>query len=196
MADDFGDDAGDKLLEWSIRIMIERGRLHARESSAGLARALRDAQERVAPGGGAPQGEERNGWAKLDVRDLASVEGWEDVRAAIDAELDARGIAHEWFEDGRTGERRLLFRTDDARGLADSLGSLADKVEAAHEQVARAVGRARETEEAERDGGDPRTDRRLRDRVRTVRRYAEAPERAVRAGREPERAESLERGRS
>ena len=195
MADDFGDDAGGKLLEWSMRIMIERGRLHARESSAGLARALRDAQERVAPGG-APQGEERNGWAKLDVRDLASVEGWEGVRAAIDAELDARGIAHEWFEDGRTGERRLLFRTGDARGLADSLGSLADKVEAAHEQAARAVGRARETEEAERDGGDPRTDRSLRDRVRTVRRYAEDPERAGRAGREPERAESLERGRS
>lgn len=195
MADDFGDDAGGKLLEWSMRIMIERGRLHARESSAGLARALRDAQERVAPGG-APQGEERNGWAKLDVRDLASVEGWEDVRAAIDAELDARGIAHEWFEDGRTGERRLLFRTGDARGLADSLGSLADKVEAAHEQAARAVGSARETEEAERDGGDPRTNRSLRDRVRTVRRYAEAPERAGRAGREPERAESLERGRS
>ena len=194
MADDFGDDAGGKLLEWSMRIMIERGRLHARESSAGLARALRDAQERVAPGG-APQGEERNGWAKLDVRDLASVEGWEDVRAAIDAELDARGIAHEWFEDGRTGERRLLFRTGDARGLADSLGSLADKVEAAHVQAARAVGRARETEEAERDGGDPRTNRSLRDRVRTVRRYAEAPERAGRAGREPERAESLERGR-
>lgn len=195
MADDFGDDAGDKLLEWSIRIMIERGRLHARESSAGLARALRDAQERVAPGG-APQGEERNGWAKLDVRDLASVEGWEDVRAAIDAELDARGIAHEWFEDGRTGERRLLFRTGDARGLADSLGSLADKVEAAHEQAVRAVGRAREAEEAERGGGDPRAERSLRDRVRTVRRYAEAPERAGRAGREPERAESLERGRS
>lgn len=124
------------------------------------------------------------------------IRGRFNVRAAIDAELDARGIAHEWFEDGRTGERRLLFRTDDARGLADSLGSLADKVEAAHEQAARAVGRARETEEAERDGGDPRTDRRLRDRVRTVRRYAEAPERAVRAGREPERAESLERGRS
>lgn len=195
MADDFGDDAGDKLLEWSIRIMIERGRLHARESSAGLARALRDAQERVAPGG-APQGEERNGWAKLDVRDLASVEGWEDVRAAIDAELDARGIAHEWFEDGRTGERRLLFRTGDARGLADSLGSLADKVEAAHEQAVRAVGRAREAEEAERGGGDPRAERSLRDRVRTVRRYAGAPERAGRAGREPERAESLERGRS
>ena len=195
MADDFGDDAGGKLLEWSMRIMIERGRLHARESSAGLARALRDAQERVAPGG-APQGEERNGWAKLDVRDLASVEGWEDVRAAIDAELDARGIAHEWFEDGRTGERRLLFRTGDARGLADSLGSLADKVEAAHEQAARAVGRAREAEEAERGGGDPRAERSLRDRVRTVRRYAEAPERAGRAGREPERAESLERGRS
>lgn len=195
MADDFGDDAGDKLLEWSMRIMIERGRLHARESSAGLARALRDAQERVAPGG-APQGEERNGWAKLDVRDLASVEGWEDVRAAIDAELDARGIAHEWFEDGRTGERRLLFRTGDARGLADSLGSLADKVEAAHEQAVRAVGRAREAEEAERGGGDPRAERSLRDRVRTVRRYAGAPERAGRAGREPERAESLERGRS
>lgn len=193
MADDFGDDAGDKLLEWSIRIMIERGRLHARESSAGLARALRDAQERVAPDSGGPQGEERNGWAKLDVRDLASVEGWDDVRAAIDAELDARGIAHEWFEDGRTGERRLLFRTGDARGLADSLGSLAEKVEAAHEQAVRAVGRARE---AERDGGDPRTDRSLRDRVRTVRRYAEVPERAGRAGREPGRAESLERGRS
>lgn len=195
MADDFGDDAGDKLLEWSIRIMIERGRLHARESSAGLAHALRDAQERVAPDCGAPQGEERNGWAKLDVRDLASVEGWDDVRGAIDAELDARGIAHEWFEDGRTGGRRLLFRTGDARGLADSLGSLAEKVEAAHERAVRAVGRAREAEE-ERDGSDPRTDRSLLDRVRTVRRYAEAPERAGRAGREPERAESLERGRS
>ena len=193
MADDFGDDAGGKLLDWSIRIMIERGRLHARESSAGLARALRDARGMVAPGDGAPPGgEARSGWAKLDVRDLASVEGWEDVRGAVDAELDARGIAHEWFEDERTGERRLLFRTGDARGLADSLGSLAEKVEAAHERAARAVGRAREAEE---DGRDPRTDRSLRDRVRTVRRYAENPERAGRAGRKPERAEDLERGR-
>ena len=175
MADDFGDDAGDKLLEWSMRIMIERGRLHARESSAGLARALRDAQERVSPGGGAPQGEERNGWAKLDVRDLASVEGWDDVRAAIDAELDARGIAHEWFEDGRTGERRLLFRTGDARGLADSLGSLAEKVEAAHEQAARASGAPARRRRRSGTEATPGRNRSLRDRVRTVRRYAEGP---------------------
>ena len=82
------------------------------------------------------------------------------MRAAIDAELDARGIAHEWFEDGRTGERRLLFRTGDARGLADSLGSLAEKVEAAHEQAARPSGaparrRRRSGTEATPDGPEP-----------------------------------------
>ena len=109
MADDFGDDAGDKLLEWSIRIMIERGRLHARESSAGLARALRDAQERVAPGGGAPQGEERNGWAKLDVRDLASVEGWEDARhrARVVRGRTHRGAAAPVPHGRRAGARGL-----------------------------------------------------------------------------------------
>lgn len=192
MADDFGDDAGGKLLDWSIRIMIERGRLRARESSEGLAHALREAQARAAPGGPAREEAESGGWAKLDVRDLARIDGWEEVRGAIDAELDGRGLAHEWFEDGPSGERRLLFRTGDARELADSLGRLAEKAEEACSRAERAVERARE---AGGDARDPRRDRSLRERVRTVRRYAEGPERAGRAGREPERAESLERGR-
>ena len=106
MADDFGDDAGDKLLDWSIRIMVERGRHHAYASSSKLAGALRNAQGRVMESSGAPMPEavEREGWAKLDLHEFTGIDGWNDLKEIMDKDLVARGIVHEWFEDASDGK--------------------------------------------------------------------------------------------
>ena len=206
MADDFGDDAGDKLLDWSIRIMVERGRHHAYASSSKLAGALRNAQGRVMEGSGAPMPEavEREGWAKLDLHEFTGIDGWNDLKEIMDKDLVARGIVHEWFEDASDGRRYLLFRTAEAKDLSDAFGNLADRVEKAYEQAVRAMERAREIgrddpEPEQRGEGagkaDPRKEKRLQERVRTVRRYAEEARGPERETRETGRVEKRERGR-
>ena len=206
MADDFGDDAGDKLLDWSIRIMVERGRHHAYASSSKLAGALRNAQGRVMESSGAPMPEavEREGWAKLDLHEFTGIDGWNDLKEIMGKDLAARGIVHEWFEDASDGRRYLLFRTAEAKDLSDAFGNLADRVEKAHEQAVRAMERAREIgrddpEPEQRGDGagkaDPRKEKRLQERVRTVRRYAEEARGPERETRETGRVEKRERGR-
>lgn len=208
MADDFGDDAGDKLLDWSIRIMVERGRHHAYASSSKLAGALRNAQGRVMESSGAPMSEavEREGWAKLDLHEFTGIDGWSDLREVVDKDLAARGIVHEWFEDASDGRQYLLFRTAEAKDLSDAFGNLADRVEKAHEQAVRAMERARELGRDDpepeqrgdgevKDKADPRKEKRLQERVRTVRRYAEEARGPERETRETGRVEKRERGR-
>lgn len=206
MADDFGDDAGDKLLDWSIRIMVERGRHHAYASSSKLAGALRNAQGRVMEGSGAPMPEavEREGWAKLDLHEFTGIDGWNDLKEIMGKDLTARGIVHEWFEDASDERRYLLFRTAEAKDLSDAFGNLADRVEKAHEQAVRAMERAREIgrddpEPEQRGDGagkaDPRKEKRLQERVRTVRRYAEEARGPERETHETGRVEKRERGR-
>lgn len=205
MADDFGDDAGDKLLEWSIRIMIEHGRGRAREASSKLAGALRSAQkqiERGAPEKEAPDAAARGEWAKLDLCEFEGIDGWDELEGVIGADLAGRGIAHEWFDDEAAGKRYLLFRTGDARELATAFGNLADRAEQAHEQAAAAIERMREAERGGReageraaDAGDPRRDRPLKERAETARRLAGDAARADRTPPEKHLAEQRERGR-
>ena len=80
----------------------------------------------------------------------------------------------------------------------------ADRVEKAHEQAVRAMERAREIgrddpEPEQRGEGagkaDPRKEKRLQERVRTVRRYAEEARAPERETRETGRVEKRERGR-
>lgn len=208
MADDFGDDAGDKILDWSIRIMVEHGRQHAFESSSRLAGALRNAQGRILEDGGTqmPEAVEREGWAKLDLHEFTGIDGWDELKGIMDKDLAARGIVHEWFADGANGKQYLLFRTAEAKELSDAFGTLADRVEKAHEQAVRAMERAREigrdasdleTREPDAKTADPRKEKRLQERVSAVRKYAEEARKSPeRDAREAARANKLERGRS
>ena len=144
------------------------------------------------------------GWAKLDLHEFTGIDGWNDLKEIMDKDLVARGIVHEWFEDASDGRRYLLFRTAEAKDLSDAFGNLADRVEKAHEQAVRAMERAREIgrddpEPEQRGEGagkaDPRKEKRLQERVRTVRRYAEEARAPERETRETGRVEKRERGR-
>ena len=209
MADDFGDDAGDKLLDWSIRLIIEHGRNNAYAHSSSFSQALRSAKEQInsaarTVGGNAEALEElvdSQGWAKLDLHEFTSIEGWEELREILGDTLEARGLRHEWFTDATDGKEYLLFRTADARELSDAFDNLANKADEVCEQAAKVVERSRQAEldtraqqkEAEKESpeaqgphdpdhlepdakdaaDDPRRKLTLREKVAAVRVYAD-----------------------
>lgn len=201
MADDFGDDAGDKLLDWSIRLIIEHGRGAAQRQSSTLAQALRNAQGQIGGNGGTPAAElaGQGGWAKLDLHEFVGIEGWDELRGIIGDSLEGRGITHEWFDDEEGGSY-LLFRTGDACELSEALGSIAEQAEAAQGRAEAVVERSRQASRGEPDAcrgqDDPRAKMSLREKVRAVREYAGEISRAERGAREPGHEVGRERQRT
>ena len=217
MADDFGDDSGDKLLDWSIRLIIEHGRTRAYSHTNRFATALRNAQGQLGADGATPISieaiKDSPDGGKLDLAEFEGIEGWEQLREVIGDELEGRGIAHEWFTDEPAGKQYLLFRTEDARGLSDAFGALAERAEAAQERAVAAIERSRgiehgrpepsrdadrgpdDPERAQAPGGDPRRKIPLREKVKLVREYADELSRTGRDARTPDRAAAQQRER-
>ena len=215
MADDFGDDAGDKLLDWSIRLIIEQGRSGAHSQSQSFAQALHNAQGQIREqaGDAATAGElaEQEGWAKLDLHEFTGIEGWDDLKGVLGSAFEEHGLAYEWFDDEQDGKQYLLFRTADAPELADTFGAVAEKVEAAHLRAVEVIERSRGIERGGRSPGghddpdraagadnaknDPRRSMTLREKAAAVRAYAQELSGGGRDGRAPERRPDRDRQR-
>ena len=154
MADDFGDDAGDKLLDWSIRLIIEHGRNNAYAHANSFSQALRSAKEQINSAARTASNEtealeelvDSQGWAKLDLHEFTGIEGWEELREILGDTLEARSLRHEWFKDDADGKEYLLFRTADARELSEAFDNLANKADEACKQAAKVVERSRQAE--------------------------------------------------
>ena len=154
MADDFGDDAGDKLLDWSIRLIIEHGRNNAYAHANSFSQALRSAKEQINSAARTASNEtealeelvDSQGWAKLDLHEFTGIEGWEELREILGDTLEARGLRHEWFKDNAENKEYLLFRTADARKLCEAFDNLANKADEACERAAKVVERSRQAE--------------------------------------------------
>ena len=219
MADDFGDDAGDKLLDWSIRLIIEHGRNNAYVHANSFSQALRSAKEQINSAARTASNEtealeelvDSQGWAKLDLHEFTSIEGWEELREILGDTLEARGLRHEWFKDNAENKEYLLFRTADARKLCEAFDNLANKADEACDRAAKVVERSRQAEldarAQQKEAGkespeaqgphelghaepeeidDPRRKLTLREKVAAVRAYADELSRTGREDRTPE----------
>lgn len=210
VAEDFGDDSGDKLLEWSMRMVMEKGRRGAYKESSRFSDALRSAREQLDGMGDAGKGEAgpvmgHDGWAKLDMHEFCDIEGWEELKSVLDGQLEAKGLAHEWFEDEQAGKTYLLFQAGDARELSNAFGELEERVSEAHERAIAAIEKARGLEHARDDPGreqgkaergrdDPRKKVPLREKARAARGHAAELAHGGRDGRSIEREAQRERG--
>lgn len=200
MASDFGDEAGQELYDWMIRIGQDAGGKAMSDAAGKLVQALRNARSGIGPETGA-EAASRPEWAKLDMADFKEIPEYESIQAAISAKLDSEGLAHSFLDDQSNGKTYLLFRTEDARKLDECFGELIEQTEAAEQKASDELAREpkRQAREAERDhgrGGEDPDKEPLEKQAEYARAASEQLERERSGGRMAEREPRFQENRS
>lgn len=196
MASDFGDEAGQELYDWMLRIGQDAGGKAMSDAAGKLVQALRNARSGVGSEATAGDGE-RPEWAKLDMAEFKELPEYESVQAAISAKLDSAGLAHSFLDDQSNGKTYLLFRTDDAENLDVCLGELIEQTEDVAEKASAGLEREieRQSREEEREEDDPDKEP-LEKRAEEARAASEQLERERSGERAAERVPKLQENRS
>ena len=198
MAEDFGDEAGQKLVDWATRFAMyhahiggaDHGERAMREAADRLTRALESARDSLLDPAGAEvhtEGPALPEWAKLDLHEFQELDGYDEIRSAIDIRLTSSSVEHALYEEG--GHAYLLFRAQDAPRVADCFDSLATQAREAADRAAERVREQHRDVERHRDINHRDRDREpLEQRAQRARESAEA----ISGGEAPER--DLSRG--
>lgn len=195
MADDFGDDAGQQIFDWALRLGLEgyrrgggpAGQRAVEEAIGRLEAALESARDAVGASPGSPteaRQEVRTDarFARLDMSEFAELEDGQRVISAVDAKLTANDIWHGMTEDG--GTPWLVFKTADAPAVASAFDQLVSDTKAAASRAAERI--RQEQERDDRSRGADRDREPLKERAERARRASEAQSRDTERERAPE----------
>ncbi|WP_041239184.1 hypothetical protein, partial [Gordonibacter pamelaeae] len=151
MASDYGDDAGEKMIEDFMRFGERMGERAMYRRAEQIRRAFENAT------GAAREAAEGNGtaehpaeWAKLDMAEFQGIEDYAGIKETIEEKLRTHGVDSAWFAEPATGCEHLLFRIADAKEVWLSFDELSRETDAACERAAANLAKrdARETAEA------------------------------------------------
>lgn len=188
MPSDFGDESGEKLFDWMLRLGQEAGQAAMAHSAARVSMAFRNAVGEIGHGQSAAAGIERASeateWAKLNLHEFKDLPEFETIKEIIDANLDREALSHEFFSEGE--KSYLIFRVGDAPEVARCFDELAQETtqaaKKAEQQLSREKGHAsgaRDLEVLKEPDKEP-----LQDRVEAFKKSAELVERAHGRSRE------------
>lgn len=184
MADDFGDDSGEKLFDTVFRIGERAGERAMIYRSRGMSRAFAHASEARAEPADADAGVE---WARLDMHEFEELEDRDAAKAAVESRLKSKGVESAWFEDQAAKREYLLFHVEDAKEVADALDELSHETDAARERASEKI---RDKAEGQRDA------RTLDERAKDAREASEALEKGAARARQRARDPRFEETRS
>ena len=181
MPSDFGDESGEKLFDWMLRLGQEAGQAAMAHSAARVSMAFRNAVGEIGHGQSAAAGIERASeateWAKLNLHEFKGLPEFETIKEIIDANLDREALSHEFFSEGE--KSYLIFRVGDAPEVARCFDELAQETtqaaKKAEQQLSREKGHAsgaRDLEVLKEPDKEP-----LQDRVEAFKKSAELVER-------------------
>lgn len=144
MPNDFGDDTGEKLVDWMIRIGQDAGEAAMVASGEKLAAAFRRARDDCddVDSGRQPSSDEIRHWAMLDLREFTGLPEYETIRQIIDDRLSHEGIRHE-FAPLPEGEH-LVFLVEDAPDVNEVFKKLEETARDATERAGSELSRMRE----------------------------------------------------
>lgn len=113
MADDYGDDSGQKILDNLTRFAERMGAAAMIRRADGLHAALEHAkatthQEKT------KDGAEPVEYAKLDMHEFRALDDYDGIKEIIEAKLRAHGVNTAWFADEQLDKEYLLFHVSDA----------------------------------------------------------------------------------
>ena len=155
MASDFGDESGEKLIDWMMRVGEDAGKEAMLASADKLAEAFRRAREGLDKAIG---GDGAREWAKLDLKDFKDLPAYDSIKQIIDGELAGRGVEHEFASEG--GRDFLVFKVKDVHEVSEAFHRLERDTAAAKERASKSIDEKSIDEGRDGDRGQkPRADR-------------------------------------
>ena len=135
MPSDYGDDSGEKLVDWMLRIGQDAGGAAMSAGAERLANAFRNARGKVAgtPDAVAEELEGAPQWAKLSMAEFEQLPEYESIRQLIDEKLDRASIEHAFHNDGERGF--LVFKVEDAPDVDEVFADLERKASEALDEA-------------------------------------------------------------
>lgn len=124
MPSDFGDESGEKLFDWILRVGQDASEAALLSSAERLKGAFRNARgEMEREGETAKEEEQVPQWAKLRLAEFQDLPEYATIKEAIDSKLSSQKIEHDFFTD-ESGRDFLLFRLEDAPDVSDAFEDL------------------------------------------------------------------------
>lgn len=126
MASDFGDESGEKLFDWFLRMgqnMTEESMRASAEKHKSAIRNLRGNLDSEAPG----KEPEVKEFARLNMSEFEELPDYESLRDIIDGMLDEAAIEHDFAKV--EGHDHLVFRVADAPEVDEVFAHLEENVD-------------------------------------------------------------------
>jgi hypothetical protein len=140
MASDFGDESGEKLIDWMMRVGEDAGKEAMLASADKLAEAFRRAREGLEK----TTGEGAREWAKLDLKDFKDLPAYDSIKQIIDGELAGRGVEHEFASEG--GKGFLVFKVKDVHEVSEAFHQLEQDTAAAKGRAEKSIDEGRDND--------------------------------------------------
>ena len=178
MASDFGDESGEKLFDWMLRMGQDAIQDAIRASAERLKGAIRNLRGSIAE----PAQEDAHGdvreYARLNMSDFEELPDYATLKEIIDARLDDAAIEHDFVEV--EGHDHLIFKVTDAPEVDEVFANLEQDVDVAADRACE----AREAELNEERDNEP-----LEQKVEAAKEASKAAHEAKEASRQIERIE-------
>lgn len=143
MAGDFGDESGEKLLDWMMKVGQDASEAALLASAERLKSAFKNARGEIADAGEVGSADKVAEWAKLKLAEFEALPEYETIKEAIDQRLHGQKIEHDFFTDGE-GHDFLLFRVEDAPDVSRAFEDLEKQTDRALDKALEARGKTRE----------------------------------------------------
>lgn len=144
MPSDFGDESGEKLFDWILKVGQDASEAALLSSAERLKTAFRNARGEV--DGAVPEnenGEPQAQWAKLRMAEFEDLPEYDTIKEAIDSKLSSQKIEHDFFTD-KAGHDFLLFRVEDAPDVSRALEDLEKQTDHMVDKALEARSKSRE----------------------------------------------------
>lgn len=132
MASDFGDESGEKLFDWMLRMGQDAGQDAIKESAERLRNAIRNVRGQMGEDGQAQEGGVRE-FARLNMSEFEELPDYATLKEIIDERLSDAAIEHDFMKVD--GHDHLVFRVAAAPEVDEVFASLEKDVDKAAEQA-------------------------------------------------------------
>ena len=112
MASDYGDEAGEKLFDWMLRMGQDASQDAIRASAERLKNAIRNLRGQIDEPLAETEHESVRDYARLNLSEFEELPDYASLREIIDARLDAAAIEHDIASID--GHDHLIFKVEDA----------------------------------------------------------------------------------
>ena len=139
MASDYGDEAGEKLFDWMLRMGQDASQDAIRASAERRKNAIRNLRGQIDEPLAEAEHESVRDYARLNLSEFEELPDYASLREIIDARLDAAAIEHDIASID--GHDHLIFKVEDAPEVDEAFKELERDADAACERAVKERGR-------------------------------------------------------